>query len=378
MEAYKNIPEVPERPDEPKRDLFDLYSLAKSKIMSYIGYVVAVIGVIVMFLIAAAEITKEINVSSGQGAKILQYWRETNGLSEGEFPEQRGEIIRFEGQEYFFVIDKIDKETGLIEKWHFAYDGKFNYVFQGFRFWVLFGFVFAISLWVAFVNYKSTVDKTKEKIMFQKSLIYYQRAKERVKEHTQYLPKFCFDKNRATYEMEEMRIVEEAGLKYRDWKDKKINFEELEKWQKKKLKKIRKIKMINLYASDLLQDGNLVTKKIRMLPKDQNNLQLGFMLRGAFQKSLMAFLSGLAIGFAVKITDWLMGVVYGFQILMSFVTAVATAVDHTNTILRARVIAKGDYLNEFYNVKEKYIERKEVADELQSERQEFTVFATEV
>ena len=161
-------------------------------------------------------------------------------------------------------------------------------------------------------------------------------------------------------------------------KDKKINFDELEKWQKKKLKKIRKIKIINLYATDLLQDGNLVTKKIRMLPKDQNNLQLGFMLRGAFQKSLMAFLSGLAIGFAVKITDWLMGVVYGFQILMSFVTAVATAVDHTNTILRARVIAKGDYLNEFYNVKEKYIERKEVADELQSERQEFTVFATEV
>jgi len=101
-------------------------------------------------------------------------------------------------------------------------------------------------------------------------------------------------------------------------------------------------------------------------------------LRGAFQKFLMAFLSGLAIGFAVKITDWLMGVVYGFQILMSFVTAVATAVDHTNTTLRARVIAKGDYLNEFYNVKEKYIERKEVADELQSERQEFTVFATEV
>ena len=58
----------------------------------------------------------------------------------------------------------------------------------------------------------------------------------------------------------------------------------------------------------------------------------------------------MVVALGVVLGNWVLGLTYGFTVLLSFITSNITGADYANSGLRQRYIAKADLLNEFYNM----------------------------
>lgn len=350
MEAYKNIDESIKK----NINITDVYNKTRSWITASIGIIIAILCAGAMFIISSIEGTKEVKASSSVSGKILTEWRLENGVEVG-FPEEKVDIMNYNGKEYYFVIEERDPETKEITKWYWAFDGGLGYVFKDYKFYVMTFISLVLSMFVASVNFTSTISSLTKTNEFAKTLIYYQQQKDKAKPYTQYLSLFCIDKNKEAYDIAKRDIIEDAGLKYEDYVNDNYDFEKLMRWQKRKLWKIRKIKIDKLHSSDLLQEKAQTTTKIQMLTISQSKFQTKFLTSKFLKSVLNSAVGGLSFAFGLVIENWAVGMVYSLMIFMSWVSAVMTATDYVETKLKARYIGKADYLIEFDNIKDKYI-----------------------
>lgn len=354
----ENIPEKGERFND---GFYETYTKAKSWVTTFLGVIVMAIGVTVVVLISALEGTKEVKAASGTSVKILQMWREENAAEEGVFPEDHGEMILYEGQEYYFVIDE-QNESGDITAWHFAYDGGFGYVFRDPKFYILTSITIIIAMFVAYINYTSSIRSVMNTISFGRTLKYYQREKEGIQPFSQYLPEFCAYKNKQLYETARRDIVARAGLNYDAYV--KGECKNLEKWQIKQLRRLKHIKIERIYQSDLMQESGGFSRHYALLPMGQKKHKTRFMVSGGVQKTISAGLSGMVVAFGVVLDNWWLGIIYGFTVFMSFITSIIIGTDYAGTTLRNRFIAKGDLLHEFGNVKDMFTNNLHVEDKV--------------
>jgi hypothetical protein len=318
-------------------------------ISTTLGVLLAFAGMLTIFFVASLEGFKEIKASSGESAKLLALWRDQNDSLDG-FPEEQSDTIIYKNNEYYFIVESHDPF-----KWYFAYDSSVNYIFKDVKFYVLTGLTIAISLYVSHFNYISTVRRTTDGENFSKTLSYYQRKKEQIEKYTQYVPAFCSYKTKQAYDLKVREILEMAMIDYGLYMKGEIDYNNLGDWQKRALKSIEKVKVDRLYASDLLQEGGNIKKKISLLPMSQEKHHKNYMINGFFQKVITSFLSGLVVSFGIVLGNWFLGLTYGMTVFISYVSAVIIASDYANTTLRYRFVAKGDLLNEFYNIKEQFI-----------------------
>jgi hypothetical protein len=333
------------------------YTKARSWVSTFLGIILTILGIAVVFVVSSLEGTKEIQAPSAVSATILNIWRQTN---EADYPEARAEIIRYEGRDYYFVVRYDNPNTPEIEEWHFAYDGGLDYVFSDYKFYVLTAITSVVSIYVAYVNYVTTTRSVMGTEAFSKTLKHYQEKKQKIEKYTQYIPDFCMYKNKQAYENAKRDIVEEAAINYEVYKQHEFDYVFLSKlapWQKKTLSKIQKIRVRKIYSADLLQEHNTggMELKIDLLPQSQKQHQKVFVWGGIFQRVLMSALSGLTVAFGIVLGNWVLGITYGISVFISFVSAIVIATDFVSTTLRNRFLAKADLLNEFDNIKDKFI-----------------------
>lgn len=357
MEAYKNIDDSIKK----NINIADVYNKTRSWITASIGIIIAILCAGAMFIISSIEGTKEVKASSSVSGKILSEWRLEKGIETG-FPEEKVDIMAYDGKEYYFVIDERDEETKEITKWHWAFDGGLGYVFKDYKFYVMTFISLVLSMFVASVNFTSTIRSLTKTNEFAKTLIYYQQQKDKAKPYTQYLSLFCIEKNKEAYDIAKRDIIEDAGILYVDYINNKYEYKMLMNWQKRKLRKIRKIKIDKLHSNDLLQEKAQSATKVQMLTVSQSKFQTKFMTSKFFKSVLNSAVGGLSFAFGLVIENWTVGLVYSLMIFMSWVSAVMTATDYVETKLKARYIGKADYLIEFDNIKDKYIMANTKAD----------------
>lgn len=333
------------------------YTKARSWVSTFLGIILTVLGIGVVFVVSSLEGTKEIQAPSAVSASILNQWRENN---EGLYPEARAEIISYEGKEYYFVIKNDNPDTEIIEEWYFAYDGGLDYVFSDYKFYVLTSITSLVSIYVAYVNYVTTTRSVMGTEVFVKTLKHYQEKKQKIEKYTQYIPDFCMYKNKQAYENAKRDIIEEAAISYDIYKKHEFDYTFLSKlapWQKKILKKITKIKVQKIHSADLLQEHNTgkLEMNIELLPQSQKQHQREFVWGGILQRIFTSALSGLTVAFGIVLGNWVLGITYGISVFMSFVSAIVIATDFVSTTLRNRFLAKADLLNEFDNIKDRFI-----------------------
>lgn len=341
MEAYENNFE---------NKLATAYNRTRSWVSAFLGIIITIIGTGVIFVVASLEGTKEIQVSNAKGAEVLNYWRSITGNN--GFPEEKSEIIIYEGRQYYYMIP----EDG---DWYFAYDGGLEYIFADYKFYVLTLLTIVISMYVANINYTSTIRSMRNTDIFVRTLKHYQTKKELVEKYTQYIPEFCVYKNKQAYDIAKRDVIEEAGVQYDKYISPDFDINTLEDWQIKKLKAIKKIKVKKIHSSDLLQEHGYVSTRITLLPMSQKEHQRIFTITGGVQKIVSSALSGLVVAFGVVLGNWVLGITYGLTVLMSFVSAIIIATDFVTTTLRNRYLAKADLLNEFDNIKDIFINKPE-------------------
>lgn len=347
MEQYNQNEEVnSEIIGSNKRSVYDLYDGFKSFISTFLGVIVAVIGIGVVFIVSSLEGTKEIKASNKENAYLIGEWRENN-IS--DFPENRVDIIRYNGKDYYFVVEKFGDNNEVIE-WYFAYEGGLGYVFGDYKFYILTGITIMVSVFVAQINYTTSINSTMGTIKFLKTLKVYQDSKNRVAEKTQYIPAFCSYKNKQLYENTKRDIVEGANISYDYYVSEKFDPLKLEKWQQEALLKIKKIKIERITPSDLLQEKTSRSKIQSYLPISPEKHKANYLITSFIQKIISSALSGMVVALGVVLGNWVLGLTYGFTVLLSFITANITGADYANSGLRQRYIAKADLLNEFYNM----------------------------
>lgn len=336
---------------------YKTYQNGRSWIIASLGVIITIVAIILIFFISSLEGTSEIKAGNYKSGKILNVWREREGITdENVFPAVKSTIVEYGGREYYY-IEKHDPETGEVVDWYFAFEGGLDYVFRDYKYYVLTAIVAVIAIFVSYINYSSAVNSSKNIDKFTNSLIYYRDAKAKVRGFFHLIPLFCIDKNKERTDIAVRDIVEEAGLLYEDYVGKKIDKNDLEKWQKKILKKVKKIKIKRLHSTDLLQEKTKGGKTIRMLPVGETENQRNFLISSSFQKVITIALSGAVVAFGVVLGNWTLGVTYGFTVAMGAVTATIAGSDYVYNVLRNRFITKADYLIEFYDVKEKYVEK---------------------
>jgi hypothetical protein len=328
--------------------IYVTYERARSWVSTFLGIIITVVGMAVIFVVSSLEGTKEIKASNKEATVILEFWRSENASE--DFPENRGEIIVYNNEEYYFVLNDGD--------WYFAYDGGIGFVFSDYKFYVLTLLTIVISTYVSSVNYTTTVRGMRNTEMFKLSLKHYQTQKEKIFAYTQYIPDFCIYKNQQTHEITKRDIVEEANINYAFFKSKDFSLDKIEPWQAKVLKRIERIKVKKIHSSDLLQEQGTSKTTISLLPMSQQEHQRIFTLAGIGQRIIASTLSGLVVAFGVVLGNWFLGLVYGFVVLSSAVSAIVIASDFVQTTLRNRYIAKADLLQEFDNIKHIFIEKK--------------------
>lgn len=341
---------------------YTTYTKARSWISTFLGVILTVLGIGVVFVVSSLEGTKEIQASNAMGATIMTIFRENNpGV---EYPEERVDIVEFEGREYYFVIKEDNPDTPQIEDWYFAYDGGLDYVFSDYKFYVLTAITSVVSVYVAYVNYITTTRAVMGTEAFAKTLKHYQEKKQAVEKYTQYIPDFCMYKNKQAYENAKRDIIEQAAISYDVYKQHEFDYEFLSKlapWQKKVLAKLPKIQVGKIYSSDLLQEhgGMNFDFKVNLLPMGQKEHQRVFVFGGIIQRVLTSALSGLTVAFGIVLGNWVLGITYGISVFISFVSSIVIATDYVSTTLRNRFLAKADLLNEFDNIKEKFVSTEE-------------------
>lgn len=337
---------------------YKTYQNGRSWIIASLGIIITIVAIILIFFISSLEGTSEIKAGNYKSGKILNVWRESEGITdENVFPAVKSTIVEYDGREYYY-IEEHDPETGEVTDWYFAFEGGLQYVFNDYKYYVLTAIVAVIAIFVSYINYSSAVNSSKNTDKFTKSLIYYRDAKAKVRGFFHLIPLFCIDKNKERTNIAVRDIVEEAGLIYEDYIDNKIDKTQLEEWQIKILKKIKKIKIKRLHSTDLLQEKTKGGKTIRMLPVSESENQRNFLITSSFQKVITVALSGVVVAFGVVLGNWTLGVTYGFTVAMGAVTATIAGSDYVFNVLRNRFITKADYLIEFNDVKEKYIEKE--------------------
>lgn len=334
----------------------EAYEKTKSFLSAWFGAILTIVAIVIIFVVAALEGAREVRASNSDSGRLLNMWRETSGLEDG-FPEVKAVIIEYKNKEYYFLVDEYD-EMGNIVEWHWAYDGGINYIFEDYKYYVLVSVTFVFAIFVSLVNYNSTVEKAIGTEGFQKSLIYYQEQKTKVQPITHLIPMFCSYKNSQTLELVKRAIVEKADINWEHYKEEGFTTKNLERWQKKQIKKIRKIKVIRIDSSDLLQEKNFSTKKVRILPEGQDEHRRNFLLKTAASKLLTTALSGLVGGFGIIIGNWVLGLLFGGTIVISAIGAIIAGADYGTHTLKNRFIGKGDLLIEFYNLREKFIQEE--------------------
>lgn len=333
------------------------YQAGRSWIIASLGIIITIVAIVLIFFISSLEGTSEIKAGNYKSGKILNVWREREGITdENVFPAVKSTIVEYDGREYYY-IEEYDLETGEVTDWYFAFEGGIQYVFMDYKYYVLTAIVAVIAIFVSYINYSSAVNSSKNTAKFTNSLIYYKDAKAKVRGFFHLIPLFCIDKNKERTDIAVRDIVEEAGLIYEDYIDNKIDKTQLEEWQIKILKRIKKIKIKRLHSTDLLQEKTKSGKTIRMLPLGESENQRNFLITSSFQKIISIALSGVVVAFGVVLGNWTLGATYGFTIAMGAVTAGIAGSDYAYNVLRNRFITKADYLIEFYDVKEKYIEK---------------------
>lgn len=333
----------------------NIYSKTRSWMSSLLGVLITIVGIAVIFIVGSLEGSKEVRANGGDSAHILTLWREANGVSEG-FPEAQAEIIEYNGKEYYFVVEEVDEVSGDVLSWYFAYDGGIEYIFGDYKFYVMTSLTIAVSIIVADINYSSSIRTVMQTETFVKTLKHYQNKKEAVEKHSQYIPDFCSYKNKQAYEDVKRDIVEDAGINYEKFKNGEIDLKNLDKWQLKILRKIRRIKVKKIHASDLLQEhGSVFLRKQTLLPMSQKEHQSRFIVSNFIQKFFTSALGGLTVGFGIVLGNWVLGVTYGLVVFMSFISSIITGTDFGTTTLRNRFLAKADLLNEFDNIKDRFI-----------------------
>jgi hypothetical protein len=340
MEAYDNRVES---------KLYNAVAQTRSWITTFLGVIVTIVGVAVVFLISSLEGTREIVASNSDNVKILNIWREENNSL--EFPEERADIIVFNEQEYYFVLN--DGE------WYFAYNGGLGYVFRDFKFYVLTAITFAIAMFVANINYISTIKTMRSSDIFVKTLSHYQKVKERIEKHTQYIPEFCTYKNQQAFEIAKRDIIELSGITYDYYNSENFDPRKLQDWQRKKLEEIKKIKVKKIQSSDLLQEHGYTNRNIQLLPMSQEEHKKEYNKHSAIQKFISSFLSGTVVAFGIVLGNWVLGITYGMVVITSYVSSIVVASDFVTSTLRNRYIAKADLLNEFDNIKHRFIDKNE-------------------
>lgn len=333
------------------------YTKARSWISTFLGIILTVLGISVVFIVSSLEGTKEIKAPTAISVAILNQYREEIGEP---FPEERAEIVVYEGREYYFIVSLKDPITNQPQEWYFAYDGGLDYVFSDYKFYVLTAITSVVSIYVAYVNYVTTTRSVMGTEAFVKTLKHYQEKKQKIEKYTQYIPEFCMYKNKQAFENAKKDIIEEAAISYDLYKQNEFNYEFLSKlapWQKKILSKIQKIKVKKIYSADLLQEHNTggLELKIDLLPQSQKQHQREFVWGGIIQRVLTSALSGLTVAFGIVLGNWVLGITYGISVFISFVSAIVIATDFVSTTLRNRFLAKADLLNEFDNIKDKFI-----------------------
>lgn len=336
---------------------YQAYQAGRSWVIASLGVIITVVAIILIFFISSLEGTSEIKAGNYKSGKILNVWREREGITdENVFPAVKSTIVEYGGREYYY-IEKRDPETGEVTDWYFAFEGGLQYVFNDYKYYVLTSIVAVIAVFVSYINYSSAVNSGKNTDKFTKSLIYYKDAKANVRGFFHLIPMFCIDKNKERTNIAVRDIVEEAGLLYEDYVAGKVEKDKLEKWQNKILKKIKKIKIKRLHSTDLLQEKTKSGKTIRMLPLGESENQRNFLIKSALQKVITIALNGIVVAFGVVLGNWTLGVTYGFTVAMGAVTSTIAGSDYVYNVLRNRFITKADYLIEFNDVKEKYIEK---------------------
>ena len=355
MEAYKEE----YKPSAPDGKVYSLYTKANSWISTFLGTILLFAGVAVVFVVSSLEGTKEIKASNTLSGKLLNEWRSENETD--SFPEGKSAIVEYNGREYYFVISDVDSETGEVKDWHFAYDGGIEFVFSDSKYYIMTGFTIIVSLYVSYVNYKSTVKYVMGTEKFVKTLNHYQKKKTEIEPYTEFIPDFCIYKNNQMYEMVKRDIVESADITYERYTSPNFNVKALEKWQRKKLKNIKKIKIKKLRSSDLLQEtsGNISMKRASLLPASESEQQTKFLVKNAITKALSIGMSGLTFGFGIVLGNWVLGITYASMVFTSYISSVISATDDVNNKFRNRYIAKADYLNEFNNIKSRFIKKKQ-------------------
>jgi hypothetical protein len=334
---------------------YQAYQAGRSWIIASLGVIITIVAIILIFFISSLEGTSEIKAGNYKSGKILNVWRESEGITdENVFPAVKSTIVKYDGREYYY-IEEYD-HTGEVTDWYFAFEGGLQYVFNDYKYYVLTAIVAVIAVFVSYINYSSAVNSGKNTDKFTKSLIYYKDAKANVRGFFHLIPMFCIDKNKERTNIAVRDIVEEAGLLYEDYVAGKVEKDKLEKWQNKILKKIKKIKIKRLHSTDLLQEKTKSGKTIRMLPLGESENQRNFLIKSALQKVITIALSGIVVAFGVVLGNWTLGATYGFTVAMGAVTATIAGSDYVYNVLRNRFITKADYLIEFNDVKEKYIE----------------------
>ena len=338
---------------------YNAYQSGRSWIIASLGVIITIVAIILIFFISSLEGTNEIKAGNYKSGKILNVWREKEGITdENVFPAIKSTIVEYDGKEYYY-IEEHDPETGEVTDWYFAFEGGLEYVFSDYKYYVLTSIVAVIAIFVSYINYSSAVNSSKNTEKFNNSLVYYKDAKTKSRGFFNLIPFFCIDKNKERTDIAVRDIVEEAGLLYEDYIGKKVDKSTLEKWQKRILKKIKKIKIKRLHSTDLLQEKTHGGKKILMLPAGETESQRKFLISSAFQKVISIALSGVVVAFGVVLGNWTLGATYGFTVAMGAVTAGIAGSDYVFNVLRNRFITKADYLIEFFDVKDKYIVKQQ-------------------
>lgn len=350
-----------------KRSMYEIFDGFKSFISTFLGVIVALFGIAVVFVVASLEGTKEIKASNRENAILMSKWREENDTM---FPEHKVDVITFGDKDYYFIITEYDENLN-VKEWYFAYEGGLDYIFTDYKFYILTVLTIIVSVFVSQINYTTSVNSTMNTTKFLKTLKVYQDSKEKIAEHSQYLPMFCAYKNKQTYNDVKRNIIESADITYEFYNSKDFDINKLEKWQRKRLKAIKKIKIDRMSTSDLLQEKSRRLRKVSLLPISPERHKRNYMLSTFGTKTISSALSGLTVVLGVVLGNWVLGITYGFTVFVSFITSNITGGDYANNGLRQRFIAKSDYLNEFYNMKEVFIkqvkEEKQVIEEKNQE-----------
>ena len=341
-----------------RTSLYEAVDGMKSFISTFLGVIVALIGIALVFVISSLEGTKEIKASNKDNAIIIGTWREQN---DSLFPENRVDIINYNDKEYYFVVSKLSDDGEILE-WYFAYDGGLGYVFRDYKFYILTGITIMVSIFVAQINYTTSVNGTMNTTKFLKTLKAYQDSKNRIAKNTQYIPMFCAYKNKQLYNDTKREIVESANISYDFYLSPKFDINELEQWQRDILDGIKKIKIERISPSDLLQEKGKSGRRRTLLPIAPEKHKRNYLIRSSIQKFFSSILSGMVVALGVVLGNWFLGITYGFTVLLSFIMANISGADYANSGLRQRYIAKADLLNEFHNMIDYFIEQeKELA-----------------